>query len=416
MHTSRGSSLVSAAWVLVACSPSDGALSEDASSSGGDGGACAADACASPAASSGDPCAGITCSGHGVCAAGACTCATGYADPDCASCASGYTLQQGLCVAVDAGTLLMFDDFEYDVARDSTTKSDEFAANGPWNNAKSMPTAGARGYVYTASAIPGYAGTFPGISSARALCIEALPDTQQGQTDFFLQYGAGTDPIGHIPANHWFQFWLYAAHSGTQLGKYSHGKLIYPNRADFYPATTDNGGFVYVMTFDKGSGGPLDVETCPGGTSVGCPSFFTRTIWDPVNALDSMVPYAGNTFSANLANDVHAADNQWTLFKIHIDLSGTDPRATAGQAVYEMWLRRAGSAAWVKVVEYFGGVTEVNGTAVALTPAYNDGFRMFRMPTTFGATSATPGDWFDSWTYIDDFALASAEGALPVYP
>jgi hypothetical protein len=36
------------------------------------------------------------------------------------------------------------------------------------------------------------------------------------------------------------------------------------------------------------------------------------------------------------------------------------------------------------------------------------GHRVFRIPTTM--------DDFDSWIYLDDFAMATSEADLPVYP
>ncbi len=53
---------------------------------------------------------------------------------------------------------------------------------------------------------------------------------------------------------------------------------------------------------------------------------------------------------------------------------------------------------------------------VDMRPAFTDGFRMFRMPTTVGGTSAGIGDWYDYLLYVDDFALATSEDELPVYP
>ena len=40
------------------------------------------------------------------------------------------------------------------------------------------------------------------------------------------------------------------------------------------------------------------------------------------------------------------------------------------------------------------------------------GHRAFRMPTTMGCAS---GSGYDSWYYMDDFAMAISEAALPQY-
>ena len=85
----------------------------------------------------------------------------------------------------------------------------------------------------------------------------------------------------------------------------------------------------------------------------------------------------------------------------------------------------SGSAAWVrptgsKTTEWIGGVT-VNDSApssepVDLRPAFTDGFRTIRIPTTVGGTTAAIGDWYDYVLYVDDFAIATSEADLPLYP
>jgi hypothetical protein len=80
-----------------------------------------------------------------------------------------------------------------------------------------------------------------------------------------------------------------------------------------------------------------------------------------------------------------------------------------------------GFAAWevligLKTTEYIGGKTIINSAPISFIPAYNDGFRMMRIPSTFGSTNVNKGDWFDSWTYLDDFAIAGSEAGLPTYP
>jgi hypothetical protein len=114
--------------------------------------------------------------------------------------------------------LVAFDAFEYVVERNTPGASAAFAVNGPWNWAKTYQDGrtGSRGYLYTTDTIPGHAGRFPGQESKRVLCMEALPDSLQGQTDFYLQYGAGRGPLGQVPANVWFQFWIYVNRSKGQ--------------------------------------------------------------------------------------------------------------------------------------------------------------------------------------------------------
>lgn len=272
--------------------------------------------------------------------------------------------------------------------------------------------------MYTTQAIPGFTGRFPGAGSSRVLALEARPYTYQGQTDFYLQFGRGEGPIGQLPANHWFQFWVYSANTPEQPSQYTGGKFIYPNRATYYPATLENEGYVYLYTMSKSSGTPFGVHPCGGEAdrTVGCDSAFLTTVWNSQDGgVDNHITGMNWKLGENLAPEPPIAPNAWTLVKVHSDISGTDPRAVPGHAVYEQWVRRQGSATWVKTSEYFGGVTQVNGQTMSFRPAYTDGFRMFRMPTTIGGTTAAVGDWYDHWMYLDDFVVATSEAALPTY-
>ena len=65
---------------------------------------------------------------------------------------------------------------------------------------------------------------------------------------------------------------------------------------------------------------------------------------------------------------------------------------------------------WTKVVEWIDGVTPVFTWTVSA--AHVGGHRAFRMPTTMGRAS---GSGYDSWYYMDDFAMAISEAALPQY-
>ena len=317
--------------------------------------------------------------------------------------------------------LIFFDNFEYEVGRDALDAADRFMQLGRWDWVKTEQSnePGANGNLYTVSAIPGYTGSFPGLVSQRVLAMEARPDLGNGQTDFYLQFGSGTRPIGHIPPNHWYQFWLYSPDVpgvDGQSSLYTNAKFIYPNRAEYYPATLNNGGFIYILGLNKRSKAPRSIAPCGFDRDVGCTSAFLNAGWNRSQGLTNRIPYEEEDFGANLADDLHVLPNRWTLVKIHIDISGTDSRAASGQAVFEMWIRRYGSSTWTKTTEYIGGVTDVGGGAIDFTPAYTDGFRMLRIPTTFGSASPSPANWLASWTYLDDFAIASTEAALPQYP
>jgi hypothetical protein len=96
--------------------------------------------------------------------------------------------------------------------------------------------------------------------------------------------------------------------------------------------------------------------------------------------------------------------NRWTLVKIHLDTSTQSGR-------YEAWMRPIGGS-WVKVVEWIDGMTP--GFTWKIHPTHVGGHRVLRMPTTIGSATASRG-LYDSWIYMDDFAMARSEAGLPQY-
>ena len=108
----------------------------------------------------------------------------------------------------DAGKLLFFDAFEYEVKRDVVEERPAFLTQGNWSGVKAINTGrkGAVGYLYTVERIPGYRGKFPGRDSKRVLAIEGRPGTFKTQTDFYLRLGDARGPADQIPGNVWFQF------------------------------------------------------------------------------------------------------------------------------------------------------------------------------------------------------------------
>ena len=306
---------------------------------------------------------------------------------------------------------LAYDPFEYVVERDKPGASAAFAKNGPWSGAKTYQDGrtGARGYVYTADTIPGYTAPFPGKSSKRVLCMEALPEKLRGQTDFYLQYGSPKGPPGQVPANVWFQFWIYINRSGRQVSDILQGKFIYPSRDGVYPATNRNAqrGNCYHWLFTLGgwSKEPFAVKGTNGQ------GFFANR---PPNAdfkAASEYPTNRDKLGCNLgkAADFTLSPNRWYLVKVHVDTSGKSPLVPAGQGVYEVWLRQKDQP-WRKTTEWLGGKT-LNFTWPLLRQA-SDGSKTFRMPTTVGGVTR---NWANYWIYLDDFAMATREADLPVY-
>lgn len=316
--------------------------------------------------------------------------------------------------AFNPGNPLFFDDFDYTVTNNpanAAANSAAFAAAG-WSGAKALNcviNSGAAGNLYTTdvAAIPGHSGAAPG-SVQRALCINALPLTFGTQTDFYLQYGS---TLGDIPPNVWFQFWLYPCRSGAQMHKFGNrDKFLYPTR-NTYPVTINNG--MWLVELGQTNAWEMD-QTAPvssnWGQDAGVGSGFLRI--DDTQVLTSR-PYYGygaaydSSTSWKLGQDLNEriVPNRWTLVKIHIDTS--QPTGT-----YEVWLRPRGQA-WVKVADWRAGVSPPT-FQWNIEAAYRDGHAAIRMPTTVpGPGSETPsGDW---WLYMQDYAMASTEAALPTY-
>lgn len=303
--------------------------------------------------------------------------------------------------AVVPGDVLFFDDFDYTVERD-TGDGQPFITEGGWGAFKDMRVSnpGAGGYLYTVSSIPGFQGSFPG-GSGRVLCLESragseAPEVIPGltQTDFYLQYGEeSTAVVGDVPGDLWVQFWIYQQNYGNQMSQYNRDdKWLYPTRTG-YPGTAGNTNWLAPMGTASGetTGAPW-TELGPG------PDRFMRMGGPTADFLEATeYPTNATKLGHNLAPGSYIHANTWTLVKLHIDISGAQGR-------YEAWLRPMGQGE-TKVAEWIGGQTTYFSWPIAAQ--HRDGHRLLRMPTTM--------NHFDSWTYLDDFALATSEGALPIY-
>jgi len=305
--------------------------------------------------------------------------------------------------------LIFFDNFEYDVGRNDPNAATLFQQQGLWTGAKTeykpdllIPDAdGANGFLYTTTSIPGYSGGFPGGTSSRVLVMEARPGTEGNQTDFYLEYGDGENPAydNTIPGNVWFQFWIYINNYGDQMSRVdARNKFIYPCNGS-YPCQTGK----WLISL-------VDSSYVPHWLSLGSPSrdgaFF-------MNAANTSAGIAVVTNTNTVSYDdryklghtdisERVATNRWTLVKIHVDTSTPSAR-------YEAWMRPLGGG-WTKVVEWIDGVTP--GFTWTMSAVHVGGHRTFRMPTTMGRAN---GSGYDSWYYMDDFAMAVSEAALPQY-
>lgn len=296
--------------------------------------------------------------------------------------------------------LLARDNFEYQV--DRTGDITNFYTQGIWAYAKTSQTHNSQSStLYTTTSIPGYTGSFPGTNSSRVLAMELLPDEVMPgwrQTDVYLQYGGQSFPAGTIPADHWVQFWFYINRSGDEISELTSGKFLYYSADGLYPVQTELSQSLVSMR-GADSYNPYFTPTEGPGQFYFVNRSFTAD-YAPAPEWDQ------NKMGINLGSSGRPGridPNTWYLVKMHIDTSGASPLAPAGQDVWEMWIRRVDTS-FVKVAEWIGGVTPDFTWPVIDTT----GYKTLRIPTTV--------DDVNSWLYMDDFALATLESDLPVYP
>ncbi len=289
----------------------------------------------------------------------------------------------------DGSSAAFFDNFEYNVGRSDSSARTSFMSHG-WTGVKTNQIGeNANGYIYTASSIPGYSGSMP--SGSRVLVIEALPRQLSGaadfiQTDMYLQLGREDGPQTAIPGNVWFQFWIYPANTTSQPSRFDRrNKWLYPCRS-YYPC--QNHGWLFML----GSGGNEPTNGPPANEYL--------ALEHPANIDYTQADeYPTNRFKLFQNTDkTQIVANRWTLVKLHMDTSGATGR-------YEAWLKPMGGQ-WVKVANWVPGVTP--GLNWNIPSAERAGHAILRMPTTVNE--------YDSWTYMDDFAMATSEAALPQYP
>ena len=303
---------------------------------------------------------------------------------------------------------LFFDSFEYEAGRNDSGVTKIFRNNG-WSAVKTQqvsPERNPRGYVYTTDTVPGYTGAFPGANSRRVLAMEALPttlgryrgpDTFWGdmQTDFYLQYGGANQSAGTVPADVWFQFWMYTTGGMTGGFVRSQSKFLYPCNGN-YPCQNAS----WLLSLGTTSAHPHWVEL--SNDSEPRPDVFLRlqgndAVWTPGHYAEHDL---GHTDTSELIRG-----QRWVLVTIHIDTSGP-------QGTYEAWLRPVGGRE-VKVAEHIGGVTPGFEWPVS----DNSGHRVLRMPTTLGNRYVVQNypESYDVTFYIDDFAIATSREGLPTY-
>jgi len=303
--------------------------------------------------------------------------------------------------------LIFYDGFEYEVKRDERNAQPAFISQGKWSGVKSQNSRGkGLGYLYTVDRIPGYAGPLPGRNSKRVLAMEARSKTFHGQTDFYLQYGNRRGPADQVPGNVWFQFWLYVNYyddpqdQEDQLSGFGRGKFIYPSVDGNYPTHP-----VWLLCVGRSSHVLLKDHDKPFFAKVASHDLLLQMPVEGGAEIKKAAPY--NRWKLGQTSlDERIVANRWTLVKVHIDTSTTSGR-------YEAWMKPLGGN-WVKVVEWVDGVT--SDFSWTIPEEKVGGYKVLRMPTTHGGFGERAKDNRDSWIYMDDFAMASSEDALPKYP
>lgn len=297
--------------------------------------------------------------------------------------------------------LLFLDTFEYSVERTSGASdpsgiNNEFIHQGGWARAKAVNITGSsRGYLYTVENIPGHAGSFPGKNSNNVLSVESRPASMGGQTDFYLQFGDENAPRDTIPANVWFQFWIYSnrhddpTNQNDQLSAYDgRFKFIYPCNG---PYPCQQGQINWLNTLGHTTGEPH-------WSNQDNRELFMTTVDPYTNMINYHPAPEWNQYKIGQTDvSENISPNRWTLVKIHYDTSTTS-------GAYEAWMRPLGGQ-WVKVADWVDGQTP--NFSWIIPSGSVGGHRVFRMPTTI--------DGPDSWVYLDDFAMSTTEASLPVY-
>ncbi len=278
---------------------------------------------------------------------------------------------------------IFYDNFEYDASRDATNVELVFRSHG-WTDVKANNSYFGRGagYLYT---------QYDSTRQSRVLVMESNPSQSPiNQTDYWLKYGSQNTPLTTIPANVWFQFWIY----GTPESRFHRSKFLYPCRA-WYPCVGhDIDGdsipeFAWLFGIHKVIGPNLDNPPVTAPDS--------GWVWHlraPLANNQAEASYNRDKLYPNLTNTWMKA-GQWYQVRIHIDLSGE-------QGAYEAWLREDAQAPWTKIAEWIGNVTPQFEWPIP--PNERVGNRVLAMPTTVNV--------YDNKFYMDDFVMAASVNDL----
>lgn len=319
-------------------------------------------------------------------------------------------LASGALAVGGGGSPLFFDDFNYTVAYNASqaTKSGQFnSARGYSGFKDNVVSAGALGYLYTASSIPGSGAAIPG-ASGRILAAPAIAGA--GQSDFYLNIAPGGEGVGTLPPDMWIQWWVYINNSGStgatgnaESTTFAYrSKWMYPQQS---PSTATAGEYGWL--FVPGADGFESVRETSGNTDSldpGLPASYPTT--EAFLALDTetavnvnVVEYPTNArkLYQNRNNTVKLTVGQWFLVKQRICVA-------PGQGQWHAWIRPYGGS-FTKVAEWIGGVTP-GFTWPCGSQEFTTGYYRMKMPST---------EYLNNYKYFADFAIATSEANLPTY-
>lgn len=322
------------------------------------------------------------------------------------------TATVALVEPAQAGDPWFYDDFNYqaDETNIISNSNNPFVSVGGWHGLRTGDTGNNGGFgtmrTIARSAFESRTGSniWPGGDSNYALRIQAPNDRG---VDINLWLGDENSDPNFIPADIWFQFWIYFNRYGTEADGeiYGRPKFLYPSIPGIYGTTQVR--WMTMFSVDAHS------TICPNGACApyGNPStaggFWIDREFD-ASRIDkrytALSPGGGNDnkFGPNLVADaaegVHPF-NEWRLMRIHYDTSTTDYK-------WEVWFRRYAEP-WLKTHEWINGVTPN-----LVWTGEPGGHRALKMPTTIGYVDGPATNFY---AYVRDFAIATSMEDLPSY-
>ena len=272
---------------------------------------------------------------------------------------------------------------------------------------------GGQGFFYTVTSTPGISRPIPG--NGKALAVEGWGQTM-GQTDFYLQYGNESDPVGKVPGDVWFQFWLLAETDPSW--KVTEGaKFIYPSKRD-YPS--DAAEHDWLALYNPSSYLPRQVSPGDGTPFLGVVQYD----WESYGSGGACFPPYDAWKLGQVDTTNGPKPGEWYLVRLHMNTS--EAAIAAGRHLWEMYSRKYGTSGFTLISRWQNGQDYAPGTGGGCTLTWNPdhtlgyGHKMIRIPTVMGKTDGSGGNMR---YYLKDFAISRGTDSggngvndLPYYP